>query len=203
MDRATADFYRQYAEQGAIQAEAPRSAISKYFEQTFKPGDKVLDVGAGSGRDLAVLCDKGFDAYGLEPNDAMRAFAVQSHPELAARLQAGSLPIAGVPFGGQFDGVLCSAVMMHVPHEQMPGSLESICRMLKPGGRVLMSLPLMRPDLLKDDRDQDGRFFKNHSLIFLDSLMSSLGFSQIDLGKEATAEHAATIWSILLFESKN
>jgi SAM-dependent methyltransferase len=200
MDRATSDFYKHYAKHGAIQAEARESAISKYFDLAFKSGDKVLDVGSGSGRDLALLCEKGFDAYGIEPNDSMRTYALQNHPELATRLQPGSLPIIGSPFGGRFDGVVCSAVMMHVPEQHLLRSLKSIGGALKPNGRMLISLPFMRPDLLKDDRDKDGRFFKNHSPTFLDHLLTSLGFSQIDLGSQAKSEDSDTIWSILLFE---
>jgi SAM-dependent methyltransferase len=200
MDQATADFYRHYAERGAVQAEARHSAISAYFDLAFKAGGKVLDVGSGSGRDLVILGEKGFGAYGIEPNDSMRAFALQNHPELSARLQYGSLPLTGTPFGGQFDGVVCSAVMMHLTEEQLSGSWESFRRVLKPNGRVLISLPLMRPDLLKDDRDKDGRLFKNHSPALIESLATSLGFSQIDLGSQATSEYADIIWSIYLFE---
>src|SRR5438067_12494529 len=113
LDPATARFYARYVEQGAVRAEAPQSAISNYFELAFTPGDKVLDVGSGSGRDVAVLLDKGFDAYGIEPNDAMRDFATRNHPALATRIQSASLPISGSPFGGRFDGVVCNAVLMH------------------------------------------------------------------------------------------
>jgi SAM-dependent methyltransferase len=199
MDQATTDFYRNYAEHDAIRGEAPQSAISRYFETAFKGGGKVLDIGSGSGRDLTVLCKKGFDAYGIEPNDAMRTFALKNHPELAVRLQCGSLPTIGVPFGGQFDGVVCSAVVMHLPEEQLLRSCASIRSVLKPNGRLLISLPSMRADLLEDERDKDGRFFKNHSPAFLYSVLKSLGFSQIDLG-HATSEYPDIIWSILLFE---
>jgi len=200
LDSATAEFYKHYAEHGAIAAEAPRSAISAYFGPAFRAGDKVLDVGAGSGRDLAVLCKAGFDAYGIEPNDSMRTFALQNHPDLAARLQPGSLPDIGLPFGGQFDGVVCSAVMMHVPEEQLAASWESIRSVLKPNGRVLISLPFMRPGLLKNDRDNDGRFFTNHSPAFIDSLLKPLGFHRIDLGAGAMAQYADVTWTIFLLE---
>jgi hypothetical protein len=49
------------------------------------------------------------EAYGIEPNDAVRTHALQKHPDLLTRLQAGSLPLAGTPFGGLFDGVAASA----------------------------------------------------------------------------------------------
>jgi SAM-dependent methyltransferase len=199
MDPATTEFYKRYAEQGAIGAEAPESAISRYFESAFEAGSKVLDIGSGSGRDLALLRAKGFDAYGIEPNDAMRAYALQEHPDLLTRLQAGSLPLSGTPFGGVFDGVVCSAVMMHIPEDQFREAWESICRVLKPDGRVLFSLPQMRSDLLAHDRDRDGRFFRNHPPAVVDALLKAMGFSRIDLGGAATSAYADVTWSISLF----
>lgn len=199
-DRLTAKFYESYVEHGAIQEEAARSAISRYFSTAFKAGEKVLDLGSGSGRDLAVLLEAGADAYGIEPNDSMRAYALNKHPQLAARVQSGSLPISGLPFGGHFDAVLCSAVLMHVPEEQFVESWKSIRRLLKPNGRVLLSLPFMRPDLLQDDRDKDGRFFTNHRTDFLRSVLTSLGFKEIELGAQANSEYLDVTWSIHLFD---
>jgi SAM-dependent methyltransferase len=55
---------------------------------------------------------------------------------------------ASLPFGGQFDGVACSAVMMHLPETQLANAWQSMRSVLNPGGRVLISMPRMRPDLL-------------------------------------------------------
>lgn len=199
MDSATTAFYTQYAENGAIRAEAQESAISTYFDPAFNRGGKILDIGSGSGRDLALLRKKGFDAYGIEPNDSMRAFAVQNHPELKARLGPGSLPLSGKPFGGQFDGIVCSAVLMHIPEAQLPGSLDSMRKVLKPDGRILFSLPSMRPDLLEDDRDRDGRFFRNHSSALIAAILKALGFSRIELGSQAASVYPDIRWTIFLY----
>lgn len=200
MDSATAAFYKQYAEDGAIRAEARESAISKYFGLAFKEGSKVLDIGSGSGRDLAVLHRKGFGAYGVEPNDSMRAFAVQNHPELKARLAPGSLPLHRNPFDGQFDGIVCNAVLMHIPEAQLSASLVSIRKMLNPHGRILFSLPSMRPDLLEDGRDRDGRFFQNHSPALIESMLKALGFFRIELGSQASSAYPDIRWTIFLYE---
>ena len=159
MDHPTTDFYTRYAAD-AILSEAARSAASRYFAHAFKPGGKVLDVGAGSGRDLAVLRAMGFDAFGVEPNEAMRAFALQTHPELDGRIVAGALPQLGAPFGGGFDGVVCSAVLMHVAPADLPLSALALRALLAPGGRSLVSLPFMQPNLLAGERDADGRYFQ-------------------------------------------
>jgi SAM-dependent methyltransferase len=196
----TAKFYASYVEHGMINSEAPNSAISKYFDVAFKSGDKVLDVGSGSGRDVALLLKKGVDAYGIEPNASMRTYSLQKHPELATRVQFGLLPITRVPFGGSFDGVLCSAVLMHIHQDYLVESWRSILKVLKPNGKVLFSLPSMRPSLLKDGRDEDGRLFKNYFPDIAGFSFSSLGFKKIDLGAEATSDYPDITWTIYLFE---
>jgi SAM-dependent methyltransferase len=98
-DTRTSAFYVNWAAHGE---EADRSAISQHFESAFAPGARVLDVGRGKGRDVVALLDMGFDAYGIEPNDAMRARATERHPRLASRVAAASLPDIGQPFGGGF-----------------------------------------------------------------------------------------------------
>jgi SAM-dependent methyltransferase len=198
MDKPTAEFYNRHVEGGSIHNEAAHSAISHYFEHAFKAGGKVLDIGAGSGRDLAVLLGMGFDAYGLEPNDAMRSYALRIHPELTGRLQPGMLPAIGTPFGGRFDGILCSAVMMHLPQEDLPRCAESLRALTNQHGRVLFSLPFMRPNLLDDERDPDGRFFKNHTIENFAGYLEKAGFSLI--GNWDNGEYADTRWFTLLFE---
>lgn len=201
MDHMTAKFYASYVQHGTVDSEASHSAISKYFQAAFKEGDKVLDVGSGSGRDLAVLIKNGVDAYGIEPNDSMRTYSLTKHPELAGRVKPGLLPITRVPFGGRFDGVLCSAVLMHIHEDCFVESWKSILQVLKPTAKVLFSLPSMHSGLLRDRRDRDDRFFENHRSDVVGSILRSLGFSEIDLGVEATSVYPDITWTIYLFES--
>lgn len=198
MDAPTSQFYDRYIDEGAIRNEAAQSATSAYFERAFKAGGKVLDVGAGSGRDLALLRDMGFDAYGLEPNEAMRAFALRTHPGLAGRLQPGALPAIGSPFGGGFDGIVCSAVLMHIPAADLPRCAASFRLLVKPQGRLLFSVPCLRADLLDGERDPDGRFFENHDTEELALHLGKAGFSLIDRWDKG--EFADTRWLVLLFE---
>jgi SAM-dependent methyltransferase len=201
MDRKTTEFYNRYADDGAIRAESARSAVSAHFASAFKVGGKILDVGAGSGRDVAVLRQLGFDAYGIEPNEAMRAFAVQTHPELAGRLQSGSLPLCGRPFGGEFNGIVCSAILMHIAEHNLLQSAASLRALLQPQGRLLISLPFMHPSILDGERDQDGRFFINHSPEAIQSLLEKHGFAQIGRWENNTVmQQTQTLWFILLFE---
>ena len=191
----TTAFYDDWAVNGQ---ESARSAISMHFASAFAPGARVLDVGCGTGRDLAVLLEMGFDACGVEPHDAMRARALERHPSLAGRIVAASLPQIGQPFGGGFDGIVCSAVLMHVPAEVLPESLAALSGVLAPRARMLLAVPEMTPDLLVDGRDPDGRAFGNHAPERVQQLTAELGFALLSR-TEIAAPSTDTRWRVLLF----
>ena len=191
----TAAFYDDWAVNGQ---ESARSAISRYFESAFAPGARVLDVGCGMGRDLAVLLGMGFDAYGVEPHGAMRARAIERHPNLAGRIVEASLPHFGQPFGGAFDAIVCSAVLMHLSADALPGSLAALSAVLAPRAHVLMATPEMAIDRLVDGRDPDGRAFSNHAPGHVQQLMSELGFALVNRAEIAVPSDA-TQWRVLLF----
>ena len=193
--QGTNAFYDAWAATGQ---ESAHSAISRHFAGAFAPGARVLDVGCGTGRDLAVLRQMGFDACGVEPHGAMRARAIQLHPALAGRIAPASLPDLGQPFGGGFDAVVCSAVLMHVTADALPASLAALNAVLVPSARVLMAVPEMRPDLLVDGRDPDGRAFTNHAPEHVARLMAALGFALVDRA-EIAMPSTDTQWRVLLF----
>lgn len=191
----TAAFYDRWASAGE---EAPRSAMSRHFGSAFAPGARVLDVGCGKGRDVVALLDMGFEAFGVEPNDAMRAHAIARDARLPGRIAAAALPELGVPFGGGFDGVVCSAVLMHLSADALPAALAAIAAVLRPPGRVLIAVPEMPPERLVDGRDPDGRAFANHAPGHVQQLFAALGFAPLHRDEVATPP-GDTRWHALLF----
>ena len=195
MAPGTTAFYDDWAANGQENA---RSLMSRQFESAFAPGARVLDVGCGKGRDLAVLLEMGFEAYGIEPHDAMRTQAIEQHPGLADRISPAALPHIGLPFGGGFDGVLCSAVLMHIPDAALPASFAAFSAVLRPRARLLMAVPEMRPDLLVDGHDPDGRQFTNHRRDHIASLLAPHGFELLRSDDLVTSDD--THWRVLLFQ---
>jgi len=162
-DPRTLAYYGTHAVELTERYEAVDSPVARYFPLAFGAGARVLDVDAGSGRDLAALLAAGFDGHGVEPTDEFRQAAVQRHPELAGRLVAGALPELGEPFGGGFDGVLCSAVLTHLAEADLFDAALALRRVLKPHGRLLLSVPSARDDVGADERDALGRLFKGYA----------------------------------------
>ena len=99
-----------------------------------KAGDRVLEIGAGSGYAAAVLGEL-----------AGKVFAIERHAELAAlasermeRLGYGKVVIIegdgteGLPEEAPFDAILAAASGSHVP--------EVLLKQLRPGGRLVMPI---------------------------------------------------------------
>ena len=204
MDQQTVNFYETNAASVAQRYETVESPVAHLFPLAFADKARILDIGCGSGRDLAALAVKGYAAYGLEPSSGLRAATVASHPELIGRIADAALPGLGTPFGGAFDGILCSAVLMHVPDTQLFDAALSIRALLNQHGRLLISLPLSRGETLLEQRDADGRLFSPYAPEEITLLFERLGFQLI--GRWDTGDalaRAGTSWFTLLFELRN
>ena len=204
MDERTAAYYQTHASAVALRYEAVSSPAEQLFSVAFPQGSRVLDLGCGSGRDAARLMAKGYDTFGVEPSAGLRAAAIAHHPELTGKISEAMLPDIGKPFGGDFDGVLCSAVLMHIPESQLFDAVLNIRALLKSHGRLLVSLPLSRGDAHVNNRDADGRLFAPYVPGEITLLFERLGFQLVGRWDNGDAlARAGTSWFTLLFELRN
>jgi SAM-dependent methyltransferase len=201
VDPQTLAYYEASGEKLAPRYEAVGSPVSRFFRVAFPEGARILDVGAGSGRDLAALFAAGYDAFGVEPSSTLREASFVAHPELAGRIVDGALPNLGTPHGGNFDGILCSAVLMHLGEADFFDAAFALRGLLKKGGRLLLSLPRERSDVQADGRDSHGRLFSAYTSEYVQLLFERLGFQLI--GRWDTEDalcRRGTAWFTLLLE---
>lgn len=115
------------------------------------PGDRVLDVGCGTGiHTLAIAAQTGATVYGLEPAAEMLAKAVAK--PAAGRVNWAQGRVEQLPFAdGTFDVVTLMMVIHHVVDR--PAAIGELYRVLRPGGRALIltaSHGQIRRHVLKD-----------------------------------------------------
>jgi len=202
MDAQTLGYYAQNAPDVLSRYESVTNSLLPIVESGFQKGGKVLDIGCGSGRDLAAMAKMGFDCYGVDPTDSFVQASQTLHPELKDRVTVGGLPKLSPPFGGQFDAVLCSAVLMHIEVRHLLPSALSIKKCLKPGGRLLYSVPSKRLDIVADQRDANGRLFVSGQSDRLNAIVEQLGFTllfnteNLDSMGRSEVEWVSSMWQL-------
>jgi SAM-dependent methyltransferase len=200
-DNETTRYYAKNAEQTSRKYESSGGALESLFDSYYPPGAKILDIGCGSGRDLAMLLSKGYDAFGVDPVPEMLDVALRCHTELAGRLSVAGLPNLGRPFGGEFDGILCCAVLMHLNKTELSPSIRAMREVLRPNGRVLVSYSSDRPGLTIDSRDESGRLFVIYDAETMASIFKDEGFNLIEQsGNVDTLGRTGINWTTQLFE---
>ncbi|MEV0324656.1 class I SAM-dependent methyltransferase [Streptomyces sp. NPDC050658] len=102
-------------------------------------GPRVLDMGCGTGRDVAYLHHAGFSVVGADLSDAMLAYAREHHPGpdyVRADLHGFNLGEHA------FDAVVCldSAKLYCHTNDQLDGFLTSCRRALPTGGLLVAEM---------------------------------------------------------------
>lgn len=106
-----------------------------------EPPARILDLGAGTGRDAAWFASLGHSVLAVEPTDALREGAAKLHPEPEIEWLDDILP--GIPHvmarGETYDLILMHAVWMHLTEAERADGMANLAQLLQPGGRIAMS----------------------------------------------------------------
>jgi SAM-dependent methyltransferase len=105
------------------------------------PG-RVLDIGAGTGRDAAGFVGLGHSVVAVEPTEEFRRGAMLLHPSPMIEWIDDSLPdLAAVRARGEeFDVVMLSAVWMHLDELPRRQAMPNVVALVRNGGVVILSL---------------------------------------------------------------
>ena len=109
------------------------------------PGDTILDAGCGDGRFLLELGKRGTELFGVDMSLRALRYAAGFNPR--AMLSAQSIAALGLR-SESFSTIALLETLEHVPPDAVPRVLSELKRVLKPGGKMIVSVPtplLARP----------------------------------------------------------
>lgn len=103
---------------------------------------RILEIGAGTGRDAAGFAALGHSVVAVEPTDELRTRAAELHPLAAIEWVDDSLPDLGVIMasGETFEVVMMTAVWMHLDEGQRRRAMPNIATLMRPCGLAFITL---------------------------------------------------------------
>jgi len=157
-EEITKRSYDKFASQWAPRHMTPRfwgKEMDKFKE--LLPQGKVLEVGAGGGRDARALIKAGYDYVGTDISGPLLAEAKKNVP--GAQFEQVSLYDLDFPY--KFDGFWCAAVLLHIPKKYISKALKAIKRNLKSGAIGFIAIKEGDEEKMENDPDDHGggRFF--------------------------------------------
>ena len=105
---------------------------------------QVLDIGCSEGEMFQMLAGHIAGGVGIDPG-------LQSPRQWNSfKLQPGCFPDDLDPSAGPFDAITALAVVEHVPMDAQPGFARACAARLKPGGRLILTIPSPQVDAILD-----------------------------------------------------
>ena len=161
---------------------------------------RVLDIGAGTGRDAAALATRGHRVTAVEPTAELRAHGRRLHPSPAIDWIDDGLPeldrVHALVAGGRerFELILLTAVWMHLDAGQRTRAMARVAPLLAPGGLMTM--------LVRHGPVPAGRRMFDVSAAETRALAAAHGLATIhDSERPALLGGSAVWWSVLAFRA--
>ena len=156
-------------------ARSARGALNRYetLAPYIKPGDRILDAGAGGGEVVYVLRKLGFAAIGVEPDEH---YARHARESLGAPVETGFIQDATFP-SGSFDVVTMYHALEHV--EDPSAILSRLRAWMADGGVLLVEVPNAEAVCIAPQHRFHFAHFYNFNRETLEALGRKAGFQPV------------------------
>lgn len=112
----------------SAEGRAQREAVWRGIDSLFMPGDRVLDLGCGTGVDAAHLTSRGIEVHAIDPSAEMIRIARERGGFTAEVKDVGELT-------GIYDGAISNFGALNCASD-LSAVAAALSRVVRPGGRV-------------------------------------------------------------------
>lgn len=148
------------------------------FIELIPPSSIILDIGAGFGKDINYLCNKGFDCIGIDFCDNF----IEKSKELYNNVKILKMNFLDIDFPhNSFDGLWSRGALFHISKEDFHKVLKQLKNILKPNGIFYIQLIAgNHDDMLGSIGSVDSPgYYSYYTANELNDIMSQYGFQYV------------------------
>ncbi len=147
-------FYTSYQEEERLEAKHGQiefMTTMKYIHEYLNPGNKILEIGAGTGRYSLALAKEGYKVDAVELVERnIETFKSKMQPGEYIRIMQGNAMDLSMYDDETFDGVLSLGPMYHLFEEKSKKkALEEAIRVTKRGGIIFVAYCMNEATLIQ------------------------------------------------------
>lgn len=126
--------------------------VDKFLNKLPKNG-KILEVGCGAGHFSNYMAEKGFVVEGIDLSKKFLEIAKEKVPNVIFKY----MDMRKLEYlDEEFDGVLSTYALIHIPTDEVVQTLQESFRVLKPGGMIFIAVHKGEPDKMVDEPLKKG-----------------------------------------------
>lgn len=170
--------YLQSISSSAKTADRKAAYLAHNFRALVSKGDEVLEIGPGIGDFLKFAVNRGVASIDvMDRDEAVLGYVVERFPiRKQWRAEAEELPSLERELG-TYDVIFLLQVMEHIRRDSVVPFLQVLFRRLKPGGRIIITVPNGGNPLGLVERYSD---FTHESLYSENSLRELVGIAGLE-----------------------
>lgn len=174
---STINYYNQNAQEYALKVSGANMSadLNSLIESLPKNSDiKLLEIGAGGGRDLKYMRGRGLNVVPLEPSNELANLIEEEQGVKVVRQK-----VQDMSYENEFDGVYAIASLLHIPKNEILDVLKRIKSSLKENGVFLLTLK----EGVGESLDNQDRFFSYYAVDEIKEILEEAGFNNISFNK--------------------
>ncbi len=173
-----------------INSEMPENMLraAREFVEIAPRNGLCLDLGCGTGRDLAWFEQAGLNLLGADLSSGMLSQARQISTRPLVQMNMLNLGFAD----RVFSGVWCNAALLHLPKTQAPQALQEVRRILQADGVLDLAVQAGDGEGFEANPYEAGqgeRFYARYQMDEMTQMLTAQGF--VILGTEKVLSHKA------------